>query len=68
VLSLFFVRIRGKDTDTFRAWGYPWAPAIFVAACAVIVVNEIVRTPGPSAAGLSIIASGIPVYWWLRRK
>ena len=47
VLSLFFVRIRGKDTDTFRAWGYPWAPAIFCLVSFTIVANTIVSAPGP---------------------
>jgi APA family basic amino acid/polyamine antiporter len=68
VAALFVLRIREPQAPRpFRAWGYPWAPGIFVVASAVIVVNEIVRNPGPSAAGLVIIASGAPVYWWLRR-
>jgi APA family basic amino acid/polyamine antiporter len=66
--AVFVLRIREPHAvRPFRAWGYPWAPALFVAACTLIVVNEIVRNPGPSTAGLLIIASGIPVYWWLRR-
>jgi len=69
VAAVFVLRIREPQAARpFRAWGYPWAPAIFVAAGAVIVVNEIVRNPGPSAAGLLIIASGVPLYWWLRRR
>ena len=68
VLSLFFVRIRGKDTDTFRAWGYPWAPAIFCAVSFAIVVNTIVSAPGPAFAGLGVMAAGVPVYWWTRTR
>src|SRR3954462_14161100 len=56
VAALFILRIREPQAARpFRAWGYPWAPAIFVITSAVIVVNEIVRNPGPSAAGLLII-------------
>jgi APA family basic amino acid/polyamine antiporter len=65
VMSLFFVRIRGKDTDTFRAWGYPWAPAIFCLVSFTIVANTIVSAPGPALAGLAVIALGVPVYWWI---
>ena len=68
VLSLFFVRIRGKDTDTFRAWGYPWAPAVFCAVSFAIVVNTIVSAPGPAFAGLGVMAAGVPLYWWTRAR
>jgi APA family basic amino acid/polyamine antiporter len=68
VLSLFFVRIRGKDTDTFRAWGYPWAPAIFCLVSFAIVVNTVVAAPGPAFAGLGVMAAGVPIYWWTRRR
>jgi APA family basic amino acid/polyamine antiporter len=68
VLSLFFVRIRGKDTDTFRAWGYPWAPAIFCVVSFTIVANTIVSAPGPAFAGLGVMAAGVPIYWWTKPR
>jgi len=68
VAAVFVLRRREPDAARpFRAWGYPWAPAIFVAACAIIVLNELWRNPRPSAAGLAIMAAGIPVYWSMRR-
>jgi APA family basic amino acid/polyamine antiporter len=68
VAALFVLRIREPEAPRpFRAWGYPWAPAIYVGASALIVVNEVIRNPGPSAAGVLVIASGVPVYWWLTR-
>jgi APA family basic amino acid/polyamine antiporter len=67
VLSLFFVRIRGKDTDTFRAWGYPWAPAIFCLVSFAIVANTVVNEPRPAFAGLLVMAAGVPIYWWTTR-
>ena len=68
VMSLFFVRIRGKDTDTFRAWGYPWAPAIFCIVSFAIVANTVVNAPGPAFAGLGVMAAGIPIYWLTKAK
>jgi APA family basic amino acid/polyamine antiporter len=68
VLSLFFVRRSPRDEKAFRAWGYPWAPAIFVLVSFAIAVNTIAAAPGVAFAGLGVMAAGIPVYWWMRRK
>lgn len=69
VASLFILRYRHPDAPRpFRAWGYPWAPAVFVAASAVIVVYEVIRNPRPSATGLAVIAAGMPVFLWMRHR
>lgn len=69
VAALFVLRARdGAVPRPFKAWGYPFAPAVFVLASAVMVGNEIWRNPRPSVAGLAIIALGIPLYAWLRRS
>jgi APA family basic amino acid/polyamine antiporter len=52
----------------FRAWGYPWAPALFIVASGAMVTNELWRSPATSAAGVALIAFGIPVYWFSRRQ
>jgi len=63
VLAVFVLRHREPDTARpFKAFGYPWAPALFVFASAAMVVNEIWSKPGTSLAGLAIIAAGIPLY------
>ena len=67
--AVFVLRRRHPELPRpFKAWGYPWAPAVYVAASAVIVVHEIVRNPRPSLAGLVVIAVGVPVFAWLRRR
>ncbi len=66
VAALFVLRWREPATRPFRAIGYPWAPAIFIAASAVIVVNEIWRNGPTAAAGLGVIAAGLPVYAAMR--
>ena len=50
----------------FRAWGYPWAPAIFVLACFAMVVNEMIRNGATALVGAAVIAAGVPVYLFLR--
>ncbi|HEX5473692.1 MAG TPA: amino acid permease [Vicinamibacterales bacterium] len=69
VCALFVLRRREPDAPRpFRAWGYPWAPAIFVAASAVMVVNEAWRNPGTTLAGVLVIAAGLPVYALVRPR
>jgi APA family basic amino acid/polyamine antiporter len=76
VAALFVLRHREPDAPRpFRALGYPLAPAIFTIACALIVFNalwiDLVRPMiyggswGPAAAGLLVIAAGLPIYFLL---
>jgi basic amino acid/polyamine antiporter, APA family len=79
VAALFVLRRREPDAPRpFKAWGYPVAPAIFTIASLAIVANALwtdLARPigggtawGPSAAGLLIIAAGMPLYWWMTRR
>jgi basic amino acid/polyamine antiporter, APA family len=69
VAALFVLRRREPDAvRPFRAWGYPWAPGIFVVACTMMVANELWRNPRTSAAGVAIIAAGLPVYSWMTKS
>jgi APA family basic amino acid/polyamine antiporter len=69
VLVLFVLRAREPHAERpFRALGYPVAPAIYVIASALILLNGLWRDPGPTGAGAIIIALGIPVYFWFRRR
>lgn len=68
VAAVFVLRRREPDAPRpFRTWGYPWTPALFVAASAVMLANELWRNPRTSLTGVVIIALGTPVYFWMRR-
>jgi APA family basic amino acid/polyamine antiporter len=67
--ALFVLRRRHRgEPRPFRAWGYPVAPAVFVGASALIVLNAMWQSPGPSGAGLAIIFAGLPLYLVLRSR
>lgn len=79
VAALFVLRQREPHAPRpFKAWGYPLAPAVFTLASFAIVANAAwtdLITPmvsggawGPSAAGIVIIAAGIPVYLWMNAR
>lgn len=79
VAAVFVLRAREPEAPRpFKAWGYPVGPAIFTLASALILVNALwndLAQPimngtswGPSAAGLIVIALGIPVYYFFARR
>jgi APA family basic amino acid/polyamine antiporter len=69
VAAVFVLRHREPDTHRpFLAWGYPWAPAIFIVASVLMLANEVWQNPRTSAAGLGVIAAGVPIYLWMQRR
>jgi APA family basic amino acid/polyamine antiporter len=67
--GIFRLRQRPGYRPAYRVWGYPWAPLVFVLASAAIVINRLVAVPVDSAAGLALVAAGIPVYYlWGRPR
>jgi APA family basic amino acid/polyamine antiporter len=68
VAGLFVLRWRNPDEPRpFKTWGYPIAPGVFVLAAAIMLANHVWREPGPALAGVAVIATGMPVYWWFKR-
>jgi APA family basic amino acid/polyamine antiporter len=69
VSAVFVLRRREPDAPRpFRAWGYPWAPAIFVIASAAMVVNEMIRNGATALVGVAVIAVGVPVYYGFTKR
>jgi APA family basic amino acid/polyamine antiporter len=69
VTCVFVLRRRDPGAARpFRAWGYPWAPAIFVLACLAMVVNEMMRNGATALVGAAVIAAGVPVYFLFGRR
>mgnify|MGYP003351968111 CR=1 FL=1 len=63
VLALFVLRRRDPSADRpFRAWGYPIAPAIFIAAAFAILINGLITAPTQTVWGAVIILAGIPLF------
>ena len=48
--------------------GYPWVPGLFILTTLAAAGFMATREPVEAALGLLTIASGIPVYWWHRRR
>jgi len=54
----------------YRAWGYPWTPALFVLAALYVVASSVASNPRNAAVGAVLLALGVPVFlfWKARGK
>jgi basic amino acid/polyamine antiporter, APA family len=69
VAAVFVLRRREPNAPRpFKAFGYPWTPAIFVLVSLAIVVNAFYSDPRISGLGTLIILAGVPVYYFFRRR
>lgn len=67
--ALFLFRRQYPDAPrTYKVWGYPFVPAIFLVAAVGLLVNTIITMPRESGIGLCIILAGLPVYYGLKGK
>jgi basic amino acid/polyamine antiporter, APA family len=66
--GLFLLRRRPTYRPSYRIWGYPWVPAIFIVAALAIVINRLRSQPLDSVLGLLLVGLGVPVYYaWQAR-
>ena len=67
--GVFILRRRLPDAHRpYKVWGYPFIPAVFVLFCVGLFFNTIVTRPREAFIGLTLILTGIPVYFLFRRK
>ena len=52
----------------YRAVGFPFVPAAYIVLAALIMVDLLVVKPRYTWPGLLIVASGVPVFYWWRRR
>jgi APA family basic amino acid/polyamine antiporter len=68
VAALFVMRRRVPAMPhSYRAWGYPFLPVVYLLGIAWLTLNTLLAMPGRSLAGLGLIALGIPVYAYYTR-
>ena len=67
--AVFIFRRRLPDAErTYRTWGYPVVPIIFMAVSGWLIVQTIHDAPRKSAIGLFLILLGLPVYYLVDRR
>jgi amino acid transporter len=69
VAAVFVLRRQGRiPEDTYRTWGFPVVPLVFLAATVFLLGNYAWGEPLKFLGNLGVIAVGIPVFVALRRR
>jgi basic amino acid/polyamine antiporter, APA family len=69
VAALFVLRWREPNAERpFKAWGYPFAPGVFVVASAAMIGHRLWTEPSQTLYGLLIIGAGVPLYYLFVRR
>jgi basic amino acid/polyamine antiporter, APA family len=67
--SIFALRKKEPEAERpYRVWGYPFVPALFVLAAAILLYYSFTGNLRNSAAGSAIILAGIPVFYGFRAR
>lgn len=71
LVGLFVLRRTRPDAPRpYRALGYPWLPALYVAAATMVALSLLFapETRSQALAGLALVVSGVPAYAWVKRR
>jgi basic amino acid/polyamine antiporter, APA family len=67
--SVFVFRKRYPELErTYKTFGYPYVPALFILTTISLLVNTLLNSPRESAVGLGIIIAGVPAYWLMKKR
>jgi len=66
IVGLFKLRKERPELNRpYKAWGYPFVPALYIILAGLFCINLLIEKPMYSFPGLIIVALGIPVfYYW----
>jgi basic amino acid/polyamine antiporter, APA family len=69
--AIALIRLRSTEPDlprSFHVWGYPWTPLAFAVSAFAISANLWLVRPVRSSVGVAIILSGIPFFYYWRKR
>jgi basic amino acid/polyamine antiporter, APA family len=68
-LGVFVMRIREPKLErTYRVWGYPVVPAVFILFCISLIITTCFTNPREAGLGFVLVLTGVPFYIYWNRK
>ena len=68
-LGVIIMRIKHPEIErSYKVIGYPFVPALFFLFCIALFISTVVNQPGEAIWGLSLMATGVPMYLWLQKR
>lgn len=62
------IKMKRKGIIKAKVIGYPFTPIIIILFSAILVINTIIVQPGASLTGLLLVLSGVPFYYYFKKK
>jgi APA family basic amino acid/polyamine antiporter len=66
--TIFYYRRTQPEAKTYRAWGYPVVPALFIVAAAVLLFYSYAENLNNSLLGTGVILLGVPLFFLFRKR
>jgi APA family basic amino acid/polyamine antiporter len=69
IIGIFVLRRkRPQIVRTYKAWGYPVVPLLYVIFAGLIMIDLLIYKPTYTWPGLGLALTGLPVYYLWKRK
>jgi len=68
LLCIALIKLKRNGTIKTKVTGYPFAPYIFLVFSAALTINTIMVMPKQSLLGMLLILSGIPFYYFFKKR
>ncbi len=69
VTGIFVLRHRRPDAARpYKAWGYPVVPGLYILFATLIMIDLLIYKPAYTWPGLGLVLTGLPVYFFWRRR
>jgi APA family basic amino acid/polyamine antiporter len=67
--ALIILRRKAPNAErSHRTWGYPVVPSVSICVAALLIVDLALLAPATSGIGILIVLTGVPVYFWWRKR